>query len=124
MIVGTGVDIVEIRRVKRAVERYASKFLEKIFTAGEIAYCRRFRDPYRSYAARFAAKEAVFKALGAGVGQGLKWLEIEIVNSPEGAPQVVLSGKTAVLAREKGVQKIHLSLSHGQLEAVAFVILE
>lgn len=123
MVIGIGVDIVEIERVRRILEKFSDRFLKKVFTAHEMAYCLRYRDPYPRYAARFAAKEAVFKALGTGLAQGVKWLEVEIVNSPGGMPQVVLSGKTAALAKEKGTQKILLSLTHDKVEAVAFVFL-
>lgn len=124
LIIGIGVDIVETGRVKRLIEKFSSRFEEKIFSAREVTYCRRFRDSGGCYAARLAAKEAVFKALGTGLAQGVKWREVEVVHFPDGAPGVILSGKTAALAKEKGVQKVHLSLSHGKREAIAFVLLE
>lgn len=124
LIIGIGVDIIEAERVKRLIERFANRFGEKIFTPREVAYCRRFRDSGRCYAARFAAKEAVFKALGTGLTQGVKWREVEVVNFPGGSPEVFLSGRTAALAKERGVQKVLLSLSHGKSEAIAFVLLE
>lgn len=124
MIVGIGVDIVESERVARAVEKFSRRFLERIFTPGELAYCRCYRRPGACYAARFAAKEAVFKALGTGLARGVRWWEVEVKNLPGGTPEVVLSGKTAALAKERGVHRVFLSLSHSKTEAVAFVILE
>ena len=124
LILGIGADLVEIERIQKMAAKFPGKFAERIFTARETAYCRRFRDWAGRYAARLAAKEAVFKALGTGLARGVKWREVEVVNSPAGSPEVILSGRTAVLAKEKGVRKVHLTLSHGKNAAVAFVLLE
>jgi len=124
MVIGIGVDIIEIERVKKLIEKFSGKFIKKVFSAREMDYCRRFSDPGRCFAARFAAKEAVLKALGTGLAQGVRWREVEIVNLPGGAPEVVLTGKAAALANTKGVQKVLVSLAHGKNEAIAFVLLE
>jgi len=124
MIVGIGVDVVDIRRLRRALERQGERFMRRIYTAGEQEYCRAHRDPAPYFAARFAAKEALFKALGTGWAQGVTWLDAEIRNNDQGAPWLALRGRTEEASRELSVQKIHLSLSHSEGAAVALVILE
>jgi len=124
MIVGIGVDVVDIRRLRRALERQGERFMRRIYTAGEQEYCRAHRDPAPYFAARFAAKEALFKALGTGWAQGVTWLDAEIRNNDQGAPWLALRGRTEEASRELSVQKIHLSLSHSEEAAVALVILE
>jgi holo-[acyl-carrier protein] synthase len=114
----TGVDIIEISRVRRVVERYGQRFLERVYTLGEIGYCQG-RAP--NLAARFAAKEATMKALGTGV-RGVGWKDIEVVRLESGAPSVKLHGRAKVRAERLGVQEISLSLSHSQEYAVAFVV--
>lgn len=122
MIIGIGCDIIEIGRVAKAVGREA--FCRRVFTEGETAYCRsRGRQGNASFAARFAAKEAVLKALGTGL-RGGALTEIEVVPDGLGKPCVRLSGYHAELAEKLGVRKIHLSLAHGVETAVAYVILE
>jgi holo-[acyl-carrier protein] synthase len=124
MIVGIGVDVVDIRRLRRALERQGERFMQRIYTAGEQEYCRAHRDPAPYFAARFAAKEALFKALGTGWAQGVTWLDAEIRNNDQGAPWLALRGRTEEASRELSVRKIHLSLSHSEEAAVALVILE
>ena len=114
----TGVDIIEISRVRRVLERYADRFQGRVFTPEEIAYCRG-RAP--NLAARFAAKEATMKALGTGV-RGVGWKEIEVVRQPSGAPGIQLYGRAEVRAQRLGVTEIALSISHSQEYAVAFVV--
>lgn len=122
MVAGVGTDLIEIERVRRAIEKNRH-FLERVYTEREIAYCRRKADPWQSYAARFAAKEAVAKALGTGLGPvGFK--EIEIINAAGGQPQVVLSGKAEQLALERNIQRVHISLSHSEAYAMATAVLE
>ncbi len=122
MIAGVGTDLIEIGRVRRAIEKNPH-FLERVYTEREMAYCRRKADPWQSYAARFAAKEAVAKALGTGLGPvGFK--EIEIINAAGGQPQVVLSGKAQQLALERNIQRVHISLSHSEAYAIATAVLE
>jgi holo-[acyl-carrier protein] synthase len=126
-ITGTGIDTIEIERLKRAIEhpRIGRRFRARVFTAGEIAYCEsRRRAKYQSYAARFAAKEATMKALGTGWNRNAGWNEIEVRRERGRAPQLALSGKAAVLARKLGVRRLHLSLTHSRVEATALVIAE
>ena len=114
----SGVDIIEISRVGEVLERYGRRFLERIYTPDEIAYCRE-RPP--NLAARFAAKEATMKALGTGV-RGVGWKDIEVVRRPSGAPAIVLRGRAKARARLLGVEEISVSLSHSREYAVAFVV--
>ncbi|MBF0485016.1 MAG: holo-ACP synthase [Candidatus Omnitrophica bacterium] len=114
MITGTGVDIVEIPRIRKAVETWGDKFLNKIFTSEEIAYAKKHEVPYPHYAGRFAAKEAVYKALG---DKKITWQDLTIVNDSDGKPLCRLKGK-----RLQG--KIHLSISHSKYYAVASAIVE
>jgi len=122
MILGVGTDIVEIRRIKNAMER-GNRFLEKIFTKGELEYLksRNLRAEY--VAGRFAAKEAVAKALGTGF-RGFDFTDIEIDRTTLGKPIVVLKGKAKLIAKKEGQYNIHLSISHGEDSAVAYAILE
>lgn len=125
MIVGTGTDLVEIERVRQAMERFGGRFEQKIFTAGEIAYCRQKRKgEAESFAARFAAKEAAAKALGTGISRGVGWKEIEVVRMPGRRPEIVFHGRAAVWAQRIGAVKGHLSISHSRDLALATVILE
>ena len=117
-MLATGVDIIEIPRVGRVLERYGRRFLERVFTPGEIAYCRE-RPP--NLAARFAAKEATMKALGTGV-RGVSWKDIEVVRHESGAPSVKLHGRAERRAQRLGVREISLSISHSRDYAVAFVV--
>ncbi|MGA2263680.1 MAG: holo-ACP synthase [Acidobacteriota bacterium] len=124
MIVGIGIDIVDIRRLRGALERQGDRFLKRVFTSVEQDYCRAHRDPAPSFAARFAAKEAVFKALGTGWAGGVTWLDAEVRREARGSPKLALSGKAEEISKALGVQAIHLSLSHSEETAVAMVILE
>jgi len=117
-MLATGVDIIEIPRVGRVLERYGRRFLERVFTPGEIAYCRE-RPP--NLAARFAAKEATMKALGTGV-RGVGWKDIEVVRHESGAPAIELHGRGERRAQRLGVREISLSISHSRDYAVAFVV--
>lgn len=124
MIRGHGIDLVPVTRIQQVVERRGERFLKRILTEGEIEYCARFQDPERHWAARFAAKEAVMKALGTGWNVGVSWKSIEIVNLPSGQPTLVLSGKTAELARSLGVTATHVTLAHDGAYAVASVVFD
>jgi holo-[acyl-carrier protein] synthase len=125
MIVGTGIDMVEIERVARSIERYGARFLGRVYTPGEIAYCqRKRRNAAESFAARFAAKEAAAKALGTGIGFGVTWREIEVGREPAGRPLLLLHGRAAEIARAMGVQHSSLSITHTDSQAMALVILE
>ena len=119
-MLSTGVDIIEIDRVRRVLERYGERFLQRVFTPGEIAYCRR-RAP--NLAARFAAKEAAMKALGTGV-RGVGWRDIEVVRAASGAPGLRLHGRGLARAERLGVSETSLSMSHSREYAVAFVVVQ
>ena len=124
MIVGIGVDIVEIRRLREVLERQQDRFIRRVFTESEQEYCRAHRDPVPHYAARFAAKESLFKALGTGWAKGVSWKDAEVVRAAMRAPILVLHGRAEKLSQALGVQGIYLSLSHSGDSAVAVVILE
>ena len=124
MIVGTGIDVAEVARLEQAAARHGRRFLERIFTAREIAYCERHRNCFERYAARFAAKEAGMKALGVGWRAGVRWQDLEVVNQRGGKPELRLSGVAARIAERQKVRNVSLSLTHTQAQAVAQVILE
>ena len=125
MIVGTGTDLTEIARIQHAIERHGDQFLDRIYTAAEISYCRRkVKTSAESYAARFAAKEAGAKALGTGIAKGISWREIEVTHLPGGRPALLFHGRAAERAAAMGVTAAHLSLSHGRELAIAVVVLE
>lgn len=121
MVKGIGTDIIEIDRVENAVLKGGEKFLKRIFTTGEINYCSTRKNPYPCYAARFAAKEAVLKALGTGL-TGCGWTDIEVYSLPGGAPGVRLTGRAAKLAGMQGVTEVLLSISHDRGRALAFAV--
>jgi len=122
MIYGTGIDIVKIDRIKRAAEKWGESFIEKILTAEEIAYCYGKKDPYPSLAVRFAAKEALIKAIGAEVPVRMK--DIEVLNDTKGRPSIKVSNKLETFFEEKKIVRCHLSLSHEKEFGVASVVLE
>lgn len=124
MIVGTGIDMVEIGRIERSVERYGQRFLDRVYTKAEQAYCLRKRKAGESLAARFAAKEAGAKALGTGISYGVNWLEIEVVRAPRSRPTVVFHGRAAEMASRLGVARAALSITHTADLAMASVVLE
>ena len=122
MIIGIGCDIIEINRVEKAVQ--SESFKKRVFTEAEIAYCEsRGKQQFASFAARFAAKEAVLKAFGTGL-RGGELVEIEVLNDELGCPQLSLRGYHGELAKSKGVGKIHVTLSHSKDSAMAYVVLE
>jgi holo-[acyl-carrier protein] synthase len=121
-VLGIGVDIVEIGRFESAIARSGKAFLDRLFLPSEQSYCSPQREPARCYAARFAAKEAVAKALGTGIGAQLAWRDIEIQRKPTGEPFIVLHGTGAETAKSLGVSRILLSLSHSENYAVANAI--
>lgn len=124
MILGVGMDLVQVRRVGELLERRGERALRRFFTPAEVARCRASRSPGESFAARFAAKEAFFKALGTGWGRGGAWTEVEVVSAPSGAPSLRLSGAAAEMAAERGVVRAHVSLTHTDELAGAYVVLE
>ena len=119
-VVAVGVDLVEVDRMRRTVARTPG-FVDRVFTAGEQAWCGRVRDPAERFAARFAAKEAVMKALGVGLG-ACRLRDIEVVRAEDGAPSVALHGRAAELARARGATAWHLSLTHTRTMAEAVVV--
>ena len=124
MIVGTGVDIVEVPRVAAAIERFGKRFLQRIYTDAEIRYCQSRRNSVERFAARFAAKEAALKALGTGWRMGVAWKEVEVRREPGGRPTVHFSGRAAEFATRLRMKHASLSLSHTAEQAIAQVILE
>jgi holo-[acyl-carrier protein] synthase len=124
MILGTGVDIAETSRIERSLERHGERFTKRIFTPAEIAYCEKFKNRAERYAARFAAKEAAFKALGTGWGEGVGWLDVEVVHQPSGKPELVLTGRAQAVARDLRVTGMFISISHSDRYVVAVVIFE
>ena len=120
MIEATGIDIVEIYRIKEAINRYGDRFTSRIFTPWEIQYCRAKINPVLSFAGRFAVKEAVFKAIGTGFAEGVKWKSVEVVNDPGGQPKVRL-GKA--IRDHIGDKNVLISLSHTKDHAIATAIL-
>jgi holo-[acyl-carrier protein] synthase len=124
MVIGMGTDLIETRRVQESMDRFGERFLERIFTAGEIAYCMRKKNAAESFAARFAAKEAGAKALGTGISRGVSWKEFEVKREPSGKPTLSLSGKAAELAGTMGIRRVELSLTHSRELAMAVVLVE
>lgn len=124
MIVGTGVDLAEVDRIQAAVERHGARFVERVFTPGEIAYVERKANRFERYAARFAAKEAGMKAIGTGWRRGVRWQDFEVVNLPSGRPTLKIHGEAANFAARLKVNHVHLSMTHTASQAMAIVILE
>jgi holo-[acyl-carrier protein] synthase len=124
MVIGMGTDLIETRRVQESIDRFGERFLERIFTAGEIAYCMRKKNAAESFAARFAAKEAGAKALGTGISRGVSWKEFEVKREASGKPTLSLSGRAAELAGMMGIRRVELSLTHSRELAMAVVLME
>ena len=123
MIKGVGTDIVNIERIKSSVDKFKEKFQHRIFTRDEWSYCWSKKNPYPSLAVRFAAKEAVLKALGTGK-EKIKWLDIEVKLDSNGKPSISLFGMAAEIARSQCISSFNLSLSHCSEYAIAFVVAE
>ncbi len=124
MIVGTGIDIAEVPRIRHSIERYGKRFLHRIYTQGEMRYCDSKANRVERYAARFAAKEAAMKALGTGWNHGVRWVDCEVVRMPGGRPTIAFHGKAGEFAAKLGVKNASLSISHTEEQAIAQVILE
>lgn len=124
MVLGLGTDLTEITRVARSIERFGERFLNRVYTPGEIEYCQRKKASAESFAARFAAKEAGAKALGTGIARGVSWRELEVRRAPGSRPELHLSGRARELADALGVTRISLSLTHGRETAMAVVVME
>ena len=124
MITGIGIDVIQNERIRESIQRFGERFLNRIYTAAEIEYCKKCAQPEIHYAARFAAKEAAFKALGTGWAAGVKWKDIEIERLPSGKPELHLYGEALAHATSHGAKRFHVSLTHDQLVSCAVVILE
>jgi holo-[acyl-carrier protein] synthase len=124
MIVGTGIDIAEVGRIAHSIDRFGRRFLERIFTPGEIRYCESKANKAERYAARFAAKEAAMKAIGTGWNRGVTWQDVEVQREPGGRPTMVFHGKAAEFFHDLGAARAHLSITHTKDSAMAQVILE
>lgn len=124
MILGIGADIIEVARVRAVVERHGDRFARRVLRPAEIEYCRRFQDPWPHLAARFAAKEAISKAFGTGIGAELGWQDMEVAHRPGGQPYVILHDRGLRLMDLRGGGKIHLTLSHTRDHALAVAVLE
>jgi holo-[acyl-carrier protein] synthase len=124
-ITSIGSDLCQISRIEELLESSAESFCDKIFTRGEREYCdSNSRGRASHYAGRYAVKEAVMKALGTGWGEGVRWQDIETTRTPAGAPELLLPGETAALARERGITRWHVTITHDAGLALAFVVAE
>ncbi len=124
MIVGVGVDIAEVGRLRQTVERYGEVFLRRVYTQAERAYCEQSRNKYERFAGRFAAKEAAMKALGTGWAKGVRWTDIEVVRQKGGRPTLELRGVARETADRLGVKHISITITHTAAQALAQVIFE
>jgi holo-[acyl-carrier protein] synthase len=124
MIVGSGIDLAEVDRIRKSIERFGARFIDRIYTPGEIAYVERKANKFERYAARFAAKEAGMKAIGTGWKRGVTWHDFEVANLPSGKPTLKLTGVAAEVAAQMRVKSIALSLTHTAQYGMAHVILE
>jgi holo-[acyl-carrier protein] synthase len=125
MVIGIGTDMIEIARIQRSLDRHGEQFLARVFTPGEIAYCRRKqKNSAESFAARFAAKEAGAKALGTGISRGVSWREFEVTRAPGQRPELLLHGRAAEIATHLGIRRLSLSLTHSREMSLAVVVAE
>jgi holo-[acyl-carrier protein] synthase len=124
VIVGIGIDLAEVERIRKAIERYGQRFTSRIYTPAETAYVERKANRYERYAARFAAKEAGMKAIGTGWKRGVRWQDFEVKNLPSGRPTLQFHGVAAQIADSLGVRNVALSLTHTAEQGMAIVILE
>ncbi len=118
---GIGIDIIEIARVRKIIQQSGARFLERVFTAGEIAYCSSKNNAHQHFAARFAAKEAVSKALSTGWAGVFRWKDVEVINDPSGQPRIIVHGS---LRQQLAASTILLTLSHSETHVVAMVLIE
>jgi holo-[acyl-carrier protein] synthase len=124
LIIGMGVDIAEVDRIQKAIERHGETFLRRLYTQKERDYCEQFKNKYERYAGRFAAKEAGMKALGTGWRRGVRWVDLEVVREKSGRPTLKLAGEAGKIAKQLGVKHIALSITHTEEQALAQVIFE
>jgi holo-[acyl-carrier protein] synthase len=123
-VLGIGVDVVECSRIQHSIDRFGDRFLRRVFTDGEVAYSMSMKFPARHLAARFAAKEAVSKAFGTGIGKAMGWRDIDVQKKPSGEPFLVFLGPASDLAKRRGVAKALITLSHTDHLATAYIVLE
>lgn len=124
MIVGMGIDIAEVPRIRAVIESQKERFLRRVYTVEEAAYCERFKNKYERYAGRFAVKEAAMKALGTGWSRGVRWVDLEVVRQRGGKPTLLLKGEARKIADGLGVKNIAVSITHTEEQAIAQVIFE
>jgi holo-[acyl-carrier protein] synthase len=124
MIVGIGLDIIEVDRIRDVYLRHKERFTKRVLTESELAYVMKYKDPAERLAGRWAAKEAAFKALGTGLAEGMRWRDVEVVRAPSGKPDIRFHGEALNRFRELGATLCHLTITHGDHMAVAQVILE
>lgn len=124
MIVGMGIDVAEVPRIQAVIEAQRERFLRRVFTLDEVAYCEQFKNKYERYAGRFAVKEAAMKALGTGWSRGVRWVDVEVVRVRGGRPTLSLKGEARKIAEKMGVKNIAVSITHTAEQAFAQVIFE
>jgi holo-[acyl-carrier protein] synthase len=124
MIVGMGIDLTEVPRIQAVIESQKERFVRRVYTPDEAAYCEKFKNKYERYAGRFAVKEAAMKALGTGWRRGVRWVDLEVVREMGGKPTLVLKGEARKIADSLGVKHLAVSISHTELQAIAQVIFE
>ena len=124
MIVGMGIDIAEVPRIQAVIESQRERFLRRVYTPQEVAYCEQFKNKYERYAGRFAVKEAAMKALGTGWSRGVRWVDVEVVRALGGRPTLSLKGEAKNVADRLGVKNIAVSITHTEEQAMAQVIFE
>ncbi len=124
MIVGMGIDVAEVKRIQAVIESQKERFLRRVYTSSESAYCEQFKYRFERYAGRFAAKEAAMKALGTGWSRGVRWVDVEVVRQRGGRPTIALKGEAKKIADALGVRNIALSITHTAEQAIAQVIFE
>ena len=124
MIVGIGIAVAEVKRIRAVIESQGARFLRRVFTPDEVAYCEQFKNKYERYAGRFAVKEAAMKALGTGWSHGVRWVDVEVVRQRGGRPTLALKGEAKKIADGLGVKNIAVSITHTTEQALAQVIFE
>ncbi len=124
MIVGMGIDVAEVKRIAEVIESQKERFLRRIYTLDEVAYCEQFKNRYERYAGRFAVKEAAMKALGTGWSRGVRWVDLEVVRQRGGRPTLSIKGEAKKIAEALGVKNIAVSITHTAEQAIAQVIFE
>jgi holo-[acyl-carrier protein] synthase len=124
MIIGMGIDIAEVPRIRAVIESQKERFLRRVYTLDEVAYCEQFKNKYERYAGRFAVKEAAMKALGTGWSRGVRWVDVEVIRVRGGKPTLALKGEAKNIADRLGVKNIAVSITHTEEQAIAQVIFE